>query len=92
MTPEAAAVLEAAGMRLAHLDDWSHEGIEETLRGLLEELGLNARQGLQPLRVAVTGSSVSPPLFESIAVLGQNRTLARLEAARARVEAAEQAR
>jgi len=42
---------------------------------------LNARKGLQPLRVAATGSSVSPPLFESLAALGRDRSLARLREA-----------
>jgi len=51
------------------------------LRAMLEELGLGAAKGLQPLRVAVTGSSVSPPLFESMAALGKEKTLERLERA-----------
>ena len=63
---------------LRRLESWSTESIEEALRQALDDLGLSARKGLQPLRVAVTGSSVSPPLFESIAVLGRERTLPRL--------------
>jgi glutamyl-tRNA synthetase len=63
---------------LRRLESWSTESIEEALRQALADLGLSARKGLQPLRVAVTGSSVSPPLFESIAVLGRERTLPRL--------------
>jgi glutamyl-tRNA synthetase len=85
MGPEAAAVLEAAGVRLTVTEPWDHDSIEATLRAVLEELGLNARKGLQPLRVAITGSSVSPPLFESVAVLGRERTLERLSAARSRL-------
>ncbi len=46
---------------------------------MLEALEIGARKGLQPVRVAVTGSSVSPPLFESVAALGRHRTLARLD-------------
>jgi glutamyl-tRNA synthetase len=78
---EARIAVDGARDRLAALDDWSIEGVEAALRGMLEDLGLSARKGLQPLRVAVSGSSVSPPLFESIAVLGRESTLARLTAA-----------
>jgi len=46
---------------------------------MLAELELNAGKGLQPVRVAVTGSSISPPLFESLAALGPQRSLARLQ-------------
>ena len=51
------------------------------MRGVLERLGLKPRQGFQPIRVAVTGSTVSPGLFESIELLGREKTLARLNAA-----------
>ncbi len=54
---------------------------------MLGDLELSARKGLQPLRVAVSGSTVSPPLFESVEALGRDRTLARLAAARARLDA-----
>jgi glutamyl-tRNA synthetase len=81
MVPEAAPVLEGAAARLEELTKWETEEIETALRRLLDELSLNARKGLQPLRVATTGSTVSPPLFESIAVLGRERTLQRLREA-----------
>jgi glutamyl-tRNA synthetase len=45
---------------------------------MLEELELSARKGLQPVRVAASGSQVSPPLFESLSALGRERSLARL--------------
>jgi glutamyl-tRNA synthetase len=83
MVPEVAMVLEKAVARLEELDKWKTAEIEATLRRLLDELSLNARKGLQPLRVAVTGSTVSPPLFESMAVLGRERTLHRLREAAA---------
>ncbi|HUP15779.1 MAG TPA: glutamate--tRNA ligase [Acidimicrobiia bacterium] len=85
MSPEAAPVLDAAVARLTELRDWSTAEIEATLRSMLEELGLNARKGLQPLRVAITGSTVSPPLFESMAVLGWEATLRRLTEVRRRL-------
>jgi glutamyl-tRNA synthetase len=49
---------------------------------MLEEMGISPGKGLQPLRVALTGSSVSPPLFESMAALGKEKTLQRLQRAR----------
>ncbi|MGA7281643.1 MAG: glutamate--tRNA ligase [Acidimicrobiia bacterium] len=74
-------IVQAAHERLAGIDEWSGAEIETTLRSLLEELGIGLGKGLQPLRVAVTGSSVSPPLFESMAALGKVRTLERLSRA-----------
>jgi glutamyl-tRNA synthetase len=81
-----AEILTAAGERLAAIDSWEAPVIEAALRALLEELGLGAAKGLQPLRVAVTGTSVSPPLFESMAALGRERTLQRLDRARGLLE------
>ena len=66
---------------LSELQDWTVSSIEETLRAVLEETALNPRKGWQPLRVAVTGSQVSPPLFESMAALGRRVTLQRLSRA-----------
>ena len=87
MTKEGADVaVKGACERLAVLDNWSIEGIEGSLREMLATLELSARKGLQPLRVAISGSSVSPPLFESMAALGRERTIARLEQAAARME------
>ncbi len=83
MTKEGAAeAVSGALERLAIVEDWSVEAIEGALREILETLELSARKGLQPLRVAVSGSAVSPPLFESIAALGRERTLERLRSSR----------
>ena len=84
--PEVAAALAGAQQALANLAPWDTPGIEAALRAMLEGEGLSARKGLQPLRVAISGSSVSPPLFESMDVLGKERTLARLAAAAERVQ------
>ncbi|MBK5268829.1 MAG: glutamate--tRNA ligase [Acidimicrobiia bacterium] len=84
MKPEAAPVLEDAIIRLEGLTVWSTEAIEGVMRQMLEDLELNPRKGFQPLRVAVTGSMISPPLFESMEVLGQPATVARLRRALAR--------
>jgi glutamyl-tRNA synthetase len=82
---EAPTALAAAAEGLSALDGWDTASIERALRGMLDEQGLSARKGLQPLRVAVSGSHISPPLFESMAALGRERTLARLAAARRRL-------
>jgi glutamyl-tRNA synthetase len=74
-------VVAAARDALAELEPFTAESIESALRGVLEQLGLKPRQGFQPIRIAVTGSKISPGLFESIELLGRERTLARLSAA-----------
>ena len=77
--PESASVLEAAVTGLEQLGDWSAAGIEETLKSrLVDGLGLKPRQAFAPVRVAVTGRTVSPPLYESMELLGRERTLRRL--------------
>jgi glutamyl-tRNA synthetase len=70
--------LRRSAVALAALPDWDRESIEAALRALSDELGLKIRQLLHVVRVAVTGSKVSPPLFETIAILGQQRTVDRL--------------
>lgn len=72
--------LEAARTALADCP-WTVEAIEQALRALPEELGIGFGKVAQPIRVAVTGSSVSPPLFESLELLGRARSLERIEAA-----------
>ncbi len=67
--------------RLAGLEDWSAEAIERELRAVQQELELGAKKAFQPVRAAVTGTLISPPLFESIELLGRDRTLERLRAA-----------
>jgi len=78
-----APVLSEARDVLAGVEPFEAERIEETLRALAERLGLKPRQAFQPIRAAVTGSNVSPGLFESIELLGREETLARLSAAAA---------
>jgi glutamyl-tRNA synthetase len=74
-------VVAAARDALAELEPFDAATIEAALRGVLERLGLKPRQGFQPIRIAVTGSKVSPGLFESIELLGRETTLSRLSAA-----------
>jgi glutamyl-tRNA synthetase len=78
-----AEVVLAARDALAELEPFTAESIEAALRGVVERLGMKPRQGFQPIRVAVTGSTVSPGLFESIELLGRETTLSRLSAAAA---------
>ena len=75
------AYLGEVAARLEKLDDWTAEAIEAAMRALQEERELGARKAFQPVRAAVTGTLVSPPLFESMALLGRDRTLSRLRAA-----------
>jgi glutamyl-tRNA synthetase len=76
-----APMLAAAREALADLEPFTAEAIEAALRAAAERLELKPRQAFQPIRVAVTGSRVSPGLFESIELLGREATLERLAAA-----------
>jgi glutamyl-tRNA synthetase len=80
------AVLAAAIPAVESLAEWSAAALEPALEGaLVDGLGLKPRNAYGPLRVAVTGRTVSPPLFESMELLGRERSLARLQAARREV-------
>ena len=70
--------LGAVAAGLEGLEKWTTPAIEEVLRGLADERGLKPKQAFQPVRAAVTGTLVSPPLFESIELLGPEETLRRL--------------
>jgi glutamyl-tRNA synthetase len=75
-------VLRASYDALVDLGGWDAGGIKAALeRSLVDELGLGKRKAYAPIRAAVTGRTVSPPLFESIELLGRLRTLGRLRAA-----------
>jgi glutamyl-tRNA synthetase len=76
-------VLEPATQALAETEPFTAEAIEASLRALAERLELKPREAFQPIRVAVTGSKVSPGLFESIELLGRDETLERIRRARA---------
>jgi glutamyl-tRNA synthetase len=76
----AGPILEEASRALAGVEPFEPEQIETALRGMAERLELKPRQAFAPVRLAVTGSKVSPGLFESIALLGREETLRRLAA------------
>jgi glutamyl-tRNA synthetase len=76
-------VVAAAREALAEVEPFTAERIEEVLRGVAAHLELSPRKAFQPIRVAVTGSTVSPGLFESLELLGKDVSLSRLRAAEA---------
>lgn len=84
----AAEVLAATRAALAEVTDFSAATIEQALRAaVVDGLGIKPRLAFGPARVAVTGRRVSPPLFESMELLGRDSTLARLDALSAQVVA-----
>ncbi|MBA2792851.1 MAG: glutamate--tRNA ligase [Thermoleophilaceae bacterium] len=89
MTEGAEERLRIAGEELEALEDpWTNEGVEQALRGVVERLEVKPKEVFQPLRVALTGSTVSPGIFESVVALGREETLVRLRAALGRLELA----
>jgi glutamyl-tRNA synthetase len=81
-----APVVEAARQALERVEPFEAAEIEAALRRLAEELELSPRKAFEPIRIAVTGSKISPGLFESIELLGKDETLRRLTAAAAALE------
>ena len=74
-------VLKVALSKVEALSSWDHASIESSLRvALIEELGLKPRIAFSALRIAVTGSHISPPLFESLQLLGKERSIDRIKA------------
>jgi glutamyl-tRNA synthetase len=71
---------------LANASAWDVEGIEAVLRARVDELGVKPKEIFQPIRVALTGTTVSPGIFESVAALGREETLARLDKALRRAD------
>jgi len=83
LAPESGA--EALTVARAALADvpapWTTETVEAVLRGAVERSGMKAKQVFQPLRVALTGTTISPGIFETVALVGPERALARIDAA-----------
>ncbi|MGY5304954.1 glutamate--tRNA ligase [Nocardia gipuzkoensis] len=80
--PDATEVLQSAITALEPLTEWTTEAIEAALKkALIDDLGLKPRKAFAPVRVAVTGSHISPPLYESLELLGRGVTLDRLRSA-----------
>jgi glutamyl-tRNA synthetase len=79
--PDRADYLREVASRLEGLDEWTHAESERVLRSLQEEHELSSKQAFMPVRAAITGRVVTPPLFESIELLGRDRTLERIRRA-----------
>jgi glutamyl/glutaminyl-tRNA synthetase len=73
-------VLTAAATALEGVEPWRADRLEVSLKELTEQLGMKPRQAYQPIRVALTGSKISPGLYESLELLGRDASLARLKA------------
>ena len=84
----AAELLKAVGARLAEVSSWKPEAMEQALRSLAEARGIGAGKLFQPLRVALTGLSVSPGIFDVLALLGRERSLQRISQALLRLSGA----
>ncbi len=79
--PETAPKLTALADRLATLDEWNAEALEQAVRGLAEELGVKAAQVIHPCRAAVTGTTIGPSLFHLMELLEQADVVGRLRRA-----------
>lgn len=78
---EQESYLAEVATRLDALEKWTAAAIEDALRNLAEERQLKPKKAFQPVRAAVTGTLVSPPLFESMEILGRDRTIERVRGA-----------
>ena len=79
---DAKVILKRSLKELAPISDWTHTTIEAALRtSLIDEMGLKPRVAFGAVRIATTGGAVSPPLFESMELLGKEASLARISAA-----------
>jgi glutamyl-tRNA synthetase len=81
LTADAATLLEALAEALAALPDWEASALHAAVNGFAEARGLGLGKVAQPIRVACCGMAVSPPIDQTLFLLGRERTLARLKAA-----------
>jgi glutamyl-tRNA synthetase len=81
LRPVAGGPLEAIGQRLADLDNWEPEPLNDAVRMTAEDLGLGMGKIAQPLRVALTGTAISPSIDKTLWLLGRERSLARIQRA-----------
>jgi glutamyl-tRNA synthetase len=79
-----AEILEAARAGLSAAEPFDQESVEAALRGVVESRGLKPGKVFQPVRVAISGTTASPGIFESVALLGREETIARIDRALAR--------
>ncbi len=83
-----AEALAAARQALAALEPFTQDAVEAALRGLVEAHGWKPKQVFQPVRVAIAGTTISPGIFESVALLGRDETLRRIDGALGRTAGA----
>jgi glutamyl-tRNA synthetase len=83
LDPSSSEVLVAAEEALQQLDQWEAGAIQDCLRAaLVDGLGLKPKHAFGPVRIAITGRRVSPPLFESMEILGSEASMNRIQRAR----------
>ncbi len=87
LKPEAIAALTDARDRFATLDTWTSEAVSAALHATAEALGLGLGKVAQPLRVAITGTQISPDIAHTVYLAGQGEAVARIDAALARIPA-----
>jgi glutamyl-tRNA synthetase len=85
-SPAQVEQLRAIADRLAEVDEFTHQRLEETTRAFAEDRGTSLGKVAQPLRLAVTGTSASPPLFDVMALLGRDASIRRIRALADRLE------
>jgi len=87
LKPEIAAPLEELRAALADVPEWRSAALEAAFHSVIAKHGLQLGALAQPVRVAITGGTVSPPIFETLEVLGRERSLARIASAAASIRA-----
>jgi glutamyl-tRNA synthetase len=87
MSSDIRPLLEAARDALADTAEFTPGAIQAALDPVVERAGVKPRALFQPLRVAVTGTTISPGIYETVALLGRDEALARIDAALARLRA-----
>jgi glutamyl-tRNA synthetase len=88
LVPAAVAPLQAVRERLAASVEWSAEAVQQALHAAGEALGVGLGKIAQPLRVAITGTQVSPSIEHTVYLAGREQALARIDAALARIPSA----
>jgi glutamyl-tRNA synthetase len=78
LTPEARTLLDELSRDLNEVEPWTTERTEQVIRAFAQRTGMKLGNIAQPLRAALTGRTTSPPIFEVLAVLGKNESLARI--------------
>jgi glutamyl-tRNA synthetase len=86
LTKEALPPLKAVAARLAAIEDYSEQALEEAFKAVMAETGLKLGKIAQPVRVALSGRAASPGIFEITAIIGKQKTLSRLQAAIEHIE------